>query len=158
MCGRFPASICWIVGDDGASPVSPKKRRGEGFSCIPPRFFIILQAKAQPERLGCAPLDGVGEGCEWRGSNPHAQRAQDFKSRLSASSNTLATDLLYHLPQISQAKNARRGCLRAFRASAMPLLCHGKPVNSLSMGTSISCKKAFLAPMGRRERSFYGQK
>ena len=29
--------------------------------------------------------------CEWRGSNPHAQRAQDFKSRLSAYSNTLAT-------------------------------------------------------------------
>ena len=33
--------------------------------------------------------------CEWRGSNPHAQRAQDFKSRLSASSNTLAQGILY---------------------------------------------------------------
>ena len=35
--------------------------------------------------------------CEWRGSNPHAQRAQDFKSRLSACSNTLARKILYSM-------------------------------------------------------------
>ncbi len=33
--------------------------------------------------------------CEWRESNPHAQRAQDFKSRLSAYSNTLASKRYY---------------------------------------------------------------
>lgn len=46
--------------------------------------------------------------CEWRESNPHAQRAQDFKSRLSAYSNTLASkNIIPNGQDIRQGQNGR---------------------------------------------------
>ena len=57
--------------------------------------------------------------CEWRGSNPHAQRAQDFKSRLSAYSNTLATVYIIPTVQLKVKKknnipHKNQECLRLF--------------------------------------------
>ena len=65
-------------------------------------YLILTRRKKKhnyKEKIDSFNTDGIGTinliWCEWRESNPHAQRAQDFKSRLSAYSNTLARKLLY---------------------------------------------------------------